>query len=53
MVEPWVTPGLDEARPSFGIAAAVTGLVVGWGKQERKATVAALERHPRRTRPAE
>ena len=27
MVEPWVTPGLDEARPSFGIAAAVTPLV--------------------------
>ena len=35
------------------VAAAVTGLVVGWGKQERKATVAASARHPRRTRPAE
>jgi hypothetical protein len=32
------------------VIAALTGLVVGWGKQERKATVATMERpspHPK------
>ena len=35
------------------VIAALTGLVVGWGKQERKATVATGSGNPKRPRPAE